>query len=109
MRVVSHEISPFVLIDEKDKDDADDKGRDENALTYDQLFALKIEIFFEMFADDIYEHWEKYGSAESSNGKKCQNEKVVETVARIIYFFDLFLTLIAHAYNEYYDDDGHAI
>ena len=56
MRVVSHEISPFVLIDEKDKDDADDKSRDENALTYDQLFALKIEIFFEMFADDIYEH-----------------------------------------------------
>ena len=56
MRVVSHKISPFVLIDKKDKDDADDKGRDENALTYDQLFALKIEIFFEMFADDIYEH-----------------------------------------------------
>ena len=59
MRVVSHEISPFFLIDEKDKDDTDDKGRNENALTYDQLFALKIEIFFEMFADDIYEHREE--------------------------------------------------
>ena len=59
MRVVSHEISPFVLIDEKDKDDTDDKSRDENALTNDQLFALKIKIFFEMFADDIYEHREE--------------------------------------------------
>ena len=96
------------MINAKDEDDSDDETRDENALTYDQLFAFKIKIFFEMFADDINEHWQEQGGAEPSDGKQSQNEKVVEAIALNSFFYGL-LALETHTYNEHYYKYGHGV
>ena len=96
------------MINAKDEDDSDDEARDENALTYDQLFTFKIKIFFEMLADDINEHREEQGSAESCYAKQSQNEKVVETIALNSFFYGL-LALETHTYNEHYHKDRHCV